>query len=110
MNLRRAATKACAAALVTFVAAAQASPKHSTFSFALIGDQPYNNFFEPATDNLIQHIGNEPDIHWILHIGDIKGGNEPCANELINNLCPFGQSSTVISVCVRRSQAVSPRH
>jgi len=84
MNLRRAATKACAAALVTFVAAAQACPKHSTFSFALIGDQPYNNFFEPATDNLIQHIGNEPDIHWILHIGDIKGGNEPCANELIN--------------------------
>ncbi len=55
MNLRRAAIRACAAALVTFIAAVQASPRQITFSFALIGDQPYNNFFEPATESLIQH-------------------------------------------------------
>jgi hypothetical protein len=83
MNLRRAATQACAVALATWIATAQANEHQNTFSFALIGDQPYNDFFEPATDSLIQHIGNEPDINWILHVGDIKGGNEICNNELI---------------------------
>jgi len=83
MNLRRAAIKACAVALATWIAAAQANEHQNTFSFALIGDQPYNDFFEPATDSLIQYLAQETDIHWILHVGDIKGGNEPCNNELI---------------------------
>ncbi|MCR2746646.1 metallophosphoesterase [Limnobacter parvus] len=51
------------------------------FSFALIGDQPYNDFFEPATDQLIQSISNDSGVQWILHIGDIKGGAEPCTDE-----------------------------
>lgn len=100
MNLRRAAIRACAAALVTFIAAVQASPRQSTFSFALIGDQPYNNFFEPATESLIQHIGNQPDIHWILHLGDIKGGNEPCTNELIERRIAQLQRSEIPLVYV----------
>lgn len=51
------------------------------FSFALMGDQPYNDFFEPATDQLIQSINNNSGVQWILHIGDIKGGAEPCTDE-----------------------------
>lgn len=83
MNLRRAVTQVCAATLVCFIAVAHASPNQNMFSFALIGDQPYNDFFEPATSSLIQHIAQEPGVHWILHLGDIKGGNEPCADALI---------------------------
>lgn len=71
--------------------AATACPAHGetadetsqALSFALIGDQPYNDFFEPATDSLIQHINNDPEIGWILHVGDIKGGAEPCTDELL---------------------------
>lgn len=81
MNLRRAATQACAATLALFFTAAQANP--STFSFALIGDQPYGDFFEPATDSLIQHLSQEASVQFILHLGDIKGGGEPCTNELL---------------------------
>lgn len=51
------------------------------FSFALIGDQPYNDFFEPVTDQLIQSINNDSGVQWVLHIGDIKGGAEPCTDE-----------------------------
>ena len=58
---------------------AQATP----FSFALMGDQPYNNLLETATDSLIQHMNQDPDVQWILHVGDIKGGGEPCTNELL---------------------------
>mgnify|MGYP001244679406 CR=1 FL=1 len=83
MNLRRAAIKASAVVLSTWISTAQADEQLNSFSFALIGDQPYNDFFEPATDRLIQHLAQETDIHWILHVGDIKGGNEPCNNELI---------------------------
>lgn len=70
-------------ALSAFVTAAQANPNPASFSFALIGDQPYNDFFEPATTKLIQIIGQDTGVQWILHIGDIKGGNEPCSNNLL---------------------------
>lgn len=60
-----------------------ADEPRQALSFALMGDQPYNDFFEPATDSLIQHINNDPEISWILHVGDIKGGAEPCTDELL---------------------------
>ena len=100
MNLRRAVTQVCAATLVCFIAVAHASPNQNTFSFALIGDQPYNDFFEPATSSLIQHIAQEPGVHWILHVGDIKGGNEPCADELIQRRIAQLQRSEIPLVYV----------
>lgn len=60
----------------------QATPS-TPFSFALMGDQPYNSLLEPATDSLIQHMNSDPEVQWILHIGDIKGGAEPCSDELL---------------------------
>jgi len=59
------------------------SANATPFSFGLMGDQPYNNLLETATDGLIQHMNQDPDVQWILHVGDIKGGGEPCTNELI---------------------------
>ena len=57
--------------------------KATPFSFALMGDQPYNNLLETATDSLIQHMSQDPGVQWVLHVGDIKGGGEPCTNELL---------------------------
>lgn len=57
--------------------------KATPFSFALMGDQPYNNLLETATDSLIQHMNQDTNVHWILHVGDIKGGGEPCTDELL---------------------------
>jgi len=72
------------AALITSTALCPARANPSMpFSFAVIGDQPYNNLLEPATDSLINTISKEPDVHWILHLGDIKGGAEPCSDSLI---------------------------
>jgi predicted phosphodiesterase len=77
------AWKTCAAFLASaMVCLAQANPS-VPFSFAVIGDQPYNDFLEPATDSLIRTINSNPDIPWILHLGDIKGGAEPCSDSLI---------------------------
>jgi predicted phosphodiesterase len=85
MNLRRAATKACAALLgVATLLLGQAGTAQATpFSFALMGDQPYSDVFEPATDSLISSMNSDPDVQWILHVGDIKGGAEPCTDELL---------------------------
>ncbi|WP_394672549.1 hypothetical protein [Limnobacter sp.] len=87
MNLRRTVSKTCAATLLVVLSIAtpwiSANSHTDSFSFALIGDQPYNNFFEPATSQLIQQIGRERHVSWILHIGDIKGGNEPCSDDLL---------------------------
>ena len=60
-----------------------ATAKNQPFSFALMGDQPYNDFLEPATDSLIKSINADPSLQWILHVGDIKGGGEPCTDELL---------------------------
>ncbi|MCB0390408.1 MAG: metallophosphoesterase [Bdellovibrionales bacterium] len=52
----------------------------NTFSFIAIGDAPYT---EPAGTNmfkkLIVQINNKnPD--FVIHVGDIKGGADPCTN------------------------------
>ena len=74
---------ACAALIAgTSVCFAQTNAS-IPFSFAVIGDQPYNDFLEPATDSLISSINSNSDIQWILHLGDIKGGAEPCSDSLI---------------------------
>lgn len=74
---------ACAALIASSSACFARSNTSTPFSFAVIGDQPYNDFLEPATDSLISTINSNPDIQWILHLGDIKGGAEPCSDSLI---------------------------
>ncbi|HEX4918664.1 MAG TPA: hypothetical protein VFV43_12260 [Limnobacter sp.] len=60
------------------------SEAHPTeMAFGLIGDQPYSPRFEQATTELIQHMNQDPDIGWIVHVGDIKGSAEPCSGALM---------------------------
>jgi len=56
------------------------------FRFALIGDLPYHVDIEEDNADisaLIKELNNQPDLSWVLHVGDIKKGLEPCSNELL---------------------------
>lgn len=69
---------------VWFVAlAAAAGPaKAATFEFALVGDNPYaapEKVFQ--FEELIKEVNQEPQVLWVLHVGDIRGGSDaPCSN------------------------------
>ena len=51
--------KSCAAALTLAAAAGGAAANGLPFSFALVGDMPYNSTQVPQFDALIDHIGRE---------------------------------------------------
>lgn len=54
------------------------------FSFALIGDAPYNRGEAVAFDRMIDAINADRDIALVLHAGDMKSGGEPCSDELLH--------------------------
>jgi hypothetical protein len=54
----------------------------SGFAFALIGDTPYSRLEALRFTELIEQIG-EDAIEFVIHVGDIKGGREPCSDELM---------------------------
>ncbi len=51
------------------------------FSFAVIGDAPYNFLEEILFRNLLASLDREP-LAFIVHVGDIKGGSSLCLDEL----------------------------
>lgn len=59
--------------------AAGAEPR---FSFALIGDLPYRRFELAAVPSLLEDIAQQ--CAFAIHVGDIKGGSEPCSNDLLS--------------------------
>lgn len=73
--------------------ASPTSQSQRTLAFALIGDQPYNNPLEAATDTLLSALAQTQAVEWILHVGDIKGGGEPCSDELLNRRIAQMESS-----------------
>ncbi|HEX4880535.1 MAG TPA: metallophosphoesterase [Limnobacter sp.] len=77
--------------------ASQAGPTEApqtVMAFGLMGDQPYSPWFEQATTELIQHMNQDPEIDWIVHVGDIKGSTEPCSNALLQQRIDQLQRST----------------
>ncbi|QBQ55927.1 metallophosphoesterase [Nitrosococcus wardiae] len=59
------------------------------FSFALIGDLPYEDEQVASFNRLIDHVNRDCTVQFILHAGDIKGGGERCDNDRI--LARFAQ-------------------
>ncbi len=51
------------------------------FSFALIGDLPYNDEQQVKFENLQAEL-NRSHLKFIIHDGDFKGGNVLCDNEI----------------------------
>ena len=50
------------------------------FTFALIGDTPYNESEAAALDAMIEQMNRE-DLAFVIHVGDITGGQGPCTDE-----------------------------
>ena len=77
-------TRLPAAFLVTLALAGCASrpPHPEAFSFAVIGDAPYDTREETAFDAMLARIGAQP-LAFVVHIGDFKsGGDSRCTDEL----------------------------
>jgi hypothetical protein len=58
-------------------------PGGASFSFAFIGDVPYGAGAEQRFARMLEHIGEDPSIRFLLHAGDLKGSGEPCSDELL---------------------------
>jgi len=52
----------------------------TTLRFALIGDTPYSAAEVAALDTMIEEINRE-DLAFVIHVGDITGGQGPCTDE-----------------------------
>ena len=71
---------AAAAALLLSGCAALGPPHPETFSFAVLGDTPYNAREEVELEAMIGRINREP-VAFVLHVGDFKGSGE-CSDAL----------------------------
>jgi hypothetical protein len=98
------------AALVTLLAAAAAvraqdadaaflqtladryRPRPRAFQFALIGDQQYTADQENRFPALLRALDREP-LAFVVHDGDIRGGNQPCSDDLFRSRLETFQTS-----------------
>lgn len=58
------------------------------FSFALIGDVPYEvepGEYSPEFERLLADINGDESIKWVLHAGDIKGGGTECTDRMLED-------------------------
>lgn len=51
------------------------------FSFAIVGDAPYNRQEERRFAEMLDEI-NQENVAFVVHVGDIKSGSSPCSDEL----------------------------
>jgi hypothetical protein len=71
-----------AAAALLFASCAVHPPAPETFSFAVMGDAPYNDAEEPVFLDMLERVGRE-DVAFVVHVGDFKAGNDsPCTDAL----------------------------
>jgi len=58
--------------------------------FALIGDNPYQDYNFPKYERLIDDI-NSRNLHWVVHVGDMKDGGASCADENLKAVLRINQ-------------------
>ena len=66
--------------LLFFLIGFLASCQTSNTQFALIGDNPYQDYNFPKYERLIDDI-NSRTLQWVLHVGDMKAGGATCSDE-----------------------------
>jgi hypothetical protein len=49
--------------------------------FALYGDSPYSPESIPKVQALIADVNARGGLEWVIHVGDTKGGSQPCSDE-----------------------------
>jgi hypothetical protein len=68
------------ALLLALTGCATQPPSPDRFTFAVLGDTPYNDGEEREFPLLIERI-NKADVDFVIHVGDFKGGGH-CSDEL----------------------------
>lgn len=69
------------AILLALSGCASKPPHPEAFSFAVLGDAPYNAREELEFDAMLSAMGAEP-LAFVVHVGDFKGGSSaPCTDE-----------------------------
>ncbi len=68
------------AACTAHIAPPLPSAGRTALQFALIGDTPYSAAEAAALDSMIAEINRE-DLAFVIHVGDITGGQGPCTDE-----------------------------
>jgi hypothetical protein len=63
------------------------------FHFVLIGDTPYTTLDELSAARVIQEAS--PGASFMIHVGDIKNGREPCTDELLTRRIKFLDASPI---------------
>lgn len=69
-----------ACVLAALCGCAARAPHPDAFSFAVVGDAPYNAAEERAFEAMIERMNREP-LAFVLHVGDFKGPG-PCTDEI----------------------------
>lgn len=67
--------------LVTTLITASNTSLADAFEFALLGDNPYSSATYDKYIRMIDHVNEQANIEWVIHLGDVKGGGEPCSDE-----------------------------
>lgn len=71
----------------------------SEFAFALIGDVPYNRFERRWFADYLARIADD-GVTFVLHVGDIKSGGEPCSDAVFDDRLGLFDASPVPFVLV----------
>ena len=79
--------------LMTACAPVESTPtdQSDAFSFAILGDAPYDPPTLERYERLIEDVNAQPDLAWVIHAGDMKGGIEPCTDEFFQERFELNQ-------------------
>jgi len=79
----------CALAAVTACTLPSSAPSAPLaaggFAFAAIGDMPYAEGQVPVVDGLLADMDADPQVDFVIHVGDLKGGGERCDDALLES-------------------------
>lgn len=78
-----AALAATCALAPTASAFAREGESNSVVTFAVIGDWPYNDLLLNNADRLIDSVNADPRVHFVIHVGDIHSGSQPCTSAAV---------------------------
>lgn len=59
------------------------SSDDASFEFALMGDAPYLEEHVNEVRKLIADVNEEKGVQWVIHLGDTKGGSDPCDDAVL---------------------------
>ncbi len=63
--------------------------------FALFGDSPYRPESVPRVEALIDDVNRRSALEWVIHVGDTKGGEQPCTDEFLRGRFDLYQRFTL---------------